>query len=68
MIEVTPDKLKTIVVNLPSLSMQERIVDVLDRFNSLSYSMEMGLPAEIESRQKQYEYYRDKLLNFKELT
>ena len=66
-IEVTPDKLKTIVVNLPSLSMQERIVDVLDRFNSLSYSMDMGLPAEIESRQKQYEYYRDKLLNFKEL-
>ena len=67
-IEVTPDKLKTIVVNLPSLSMQERIVDVLDRFNSLSYSMEMGLPAEIESRQKQYEYYRDKLLDLKELT
>ena len=66
-IEVTPDKLKTIVVNLPSLSMQERIVDVLDRFNFLSNSVERGLPAEIEARQKQYEYYRDKLLNFKEL-
>ena len=66
-IEVTPDKLKTIIVNLPSLSVQEKIVDVLDRFNFLSNSVERGLPVEIEARQKQYEYYRDKLLNFKEL-
>ena len=43
-----------------------RIVDVLQRFETLCNDLSEGLPAEIEARQKQYEYYRDKLLSFKE--
>ncbi len=65
-IEVTPDKLKDIVISLPSLAEQEKIVKVLDHFDSLCNDISAGLPAEIEARRKQYEYYRDKLLNFKE--
>ena len=65
-IEVTPDKLLDIVIPLPSMEEQERIVNILDRFDSLSGNMVEGIPAEIEARQKQYEYYRDKLLSFKE--
>ena len=52
---------------LPSLKEQERIVSILDRFDALCHDISTGLPAEIEARQKQYEYYRDKLLNFKKL-
>lgn len=48
-----------------SLAEQQRIVDILDRFDKLCNDMSEGLPAEIEARQKQYEYYRDKLLTFK---
>ena len=47
---------------------QERIVSVLDRLDSLCNDLSNGLPAEIEARRKQYEYYRDKLLTFKELS
>ena len=43
---------------------EERIVDVLSRFDKLCNGMIEGLPAEIDARQKQYEYYRDKLLTF----
>lgn len=50
---------------LPSLDEQERIVTILDRFDSLCHNISEGLPAEIEARQKQYEYYRDKLLTFR---
>lgn len=53
--------------NLPPLEVQQRIVDILDRFDALCNDITSGLPAEIEARQKQYEYYRDKLLTFKEL-
>ena len=49
---------------LPPLSEQERIVKILDRFDSLCNDISSGLPAEIEARKKQYEYYRDKLLSF----
>ncbi|UYJ32430.1 MAG: restriction endonuclease subunit S [Oscillospiraceae bacterium] len=49
---------------LPTLKEQERIVSILDRFDSLCNDISSGLPAEIEARQKQYEYYRDKLLSF----
>ena len=52
---------------VPSLKEQERIVSILDRFDTLCNDISEGLPAEIEARQKQYEYYRDKLLSFKEL-
>ena len=50
-----------------SLTEQQRIVDILDRFDTLCNDISKGLPAEIESRQKQYEYYRDKLLSFKNI-
>ena len=50
---------------IPSLSEQERIANILDRFESLTTSLQSGLPAEIAARRKQYEHYRDKLLTFK---
>lgn len=59
--------LNKINIPLPSLAEQERIVDILDRFDSLCNDITTGLPAEIEARQKQYEFYRDKLLSFKQL-
>ena len=54
-------------IPLPSLEEQQRIVDILDRFDKLCNDILEGLPAEIEARQKQYEYYREKLLSFKKL-
>lgn len=51
---------------VPPLEEQKRIVKILDRFDTLCSDISQGLPAEIEARQKQYEYYRDKLLNFHE--
>jgi len=54
-------------VPVPPLEVQQRIVDILDRFDTLCNNISDGLPAEIAMRQKQYEYYRDKLLTFKEL-
>ena len=67
-IEVTPNALNDIVIPLPSLEEQERIVGILDRFDALCNDLSGGLPAEIEARQKQYEYYRDRLLNFEPTT
>ena len=55
-------------VPVPSLSVQEKIVEVLDNFDTICSDLNIGLPAEIEARQKQYEYYRDRLLSFPELT
>ena len=49
---------------IPSLAEQERIVSILDNFNTLTNSLSEGLPKEIELRQKQYEYWREQLLNF----
>jgi len=49
---------------VPSLGEQEKIVDILDRFETLTNDLTNGLPAEITARKKQYEYYRDKLLAF----
>ena len=63
-IEVTPDKLNDILIPVPPLSVQENIVKILDRFDKLNNDMSEGLPAEIEARKKQYEYYRDTLLSF----
>ena len=59
--------LKEILVPIPSLEEQERIANILDNFHDLCNDISEGIPAEIEARQKQYEYYRDKLLTFKEL-
>ena len=64
MIEVTPSSLENIVIPLPPLEEQARIVSILDRFDALCNDLSEGLPAEIEARQKQYEYYRNKLLQF----
>ena len=55
-------------IPVPPLEEQERIVAILDRFDALCNDLTSGIPAEIEARQKQYEYYRDKLLSFKEVT
>ena len=52
-------------IPLPPLAEQQRIVDILDRFDALINDLSQGLPAEIEARQQQYEYYRDQLLTFK---
>ena len=59
--------MKRVKVPIPPLSEQERIANILDKFSALSYDLNSGLPAEISARRKQYEYYRDKLLMFKEL-
>jgi type I restriction enzyme S subunit len=56
------------IIPVPPLDEQERIVAILDRFDTLTNNLSSGLPAEIEARRKQYEYYRDKLLTFKEKT
>lgn len=61
------DNILKAVVPVPSLERQKFIVDTLDRFDTLCNDLTSGLPAEIAARQKQYEYYRDKLLTFKEL-
>lgn len=53
-------------VPVPSLARQQQIVSILDRFDTLCNDLTTGLPAEIAARQKQYEYYRDKLLTFPE--
>jgi len=53
------------IIPIPSLEEQEKIANILDRFDYLVNDLSQGLPAEIEARQQQYEYYRDKLLTFK---
>lgn len=58
-------KLEQLSIPVPSLAEQQRIVAILDRFDKLCNDISEGLPAEIELRRKQYEYYRDKLLTFK---
>ena len=59
------DAIMQYTLYIPSLEEQSRIVSILDRFDSLCNDITSGLPAEIEARKKQYEYYRDKLLDFK---
>ena len=62
---LTQSVLNKVKIAVPPLEEQERIVSILDRFDKLCNDISEGLPAEIEARQKQYEYYRDKLLTFK---
>ena len=63
-IDVSAKDLAKIVLPLPPLSEQRRIVEILDRFDTLTNSISEGLPREIALRRKQYEYYRDALLRF----
>lgn len=64
---LTLANINEIPIKVPSDKQQEEIANILDRFEKLCNDISEGLPAEIEARQKQYEYYRDKLLTFKEL-
>ncbi len=59
--------LNSILIPLPGKEETQRVVKILDRFDRLCNDISDGLPAEIDARQKQYEYYRDKLLTFKEI-
>ena len=61
---ISGEALGQIEIPLPSLEEQERIVSILDKFDTLCNDLTQGLPKEIELRHKQYEYYRDKLLAF----
>lgn len=61
---LTQSTLNKLIMNLPSLSLQNKIVKVLDKFQLLLEDTKGFLPEEIEQRQKQYEYYREKLLTF----
>ena len=63
---ILASKMKEFKIPVPPIEMQNKIVEILDNFNSITNDITQGLPAEIEARQKQYEYYRDKLLTFKE--
>ncbi|MDY6289977.1 MAG: restriction endonuclease subunit S [Succiniclasticum sp.] len=53
-------------IPLPAIGLQKEIIKALDNFDKVCNDISIGLPAEIAARQKQYEYYRDKLLTFKE--
>lgn len=64
---LTKRVLNKVRIPIPSLDKQKYIVSILDKFNTLCNDLSIGLPAEIEARKKQYEYYRDKILTFKEL-
>ena len=58
------ESVESIYIPLPALEVQNRLIEVLDNFDSICSDLNIGLPAEIEARKKQYEYYRDKLLSF----
>ena len=61
---LSKDAIDKVTFYLPPFSEQKRIVSILDNFNTLTNSLSEGLPKEIELRQKQYEYWREQLLNF----
>ena len=65
--DLNSTRILSLQIDLPSIEEQKRIVSILDRFDAICNDLTSGLPAEIEARQKQYEYYRDKLLTFKEV-
>ncbi|EAJ7575109.1 restriction endonuclease subunit S [Campylobacter upsaliensis] len=58
------DNLRKVKIPLPPLEVQNDIVELLDKFDTLTNDLTSGIPAEIEARKKQYEYYRERLLNF----
>ncbi|PST49205.1 restriction endonuclease [Bifidobacterium callitrichos] len=64
MTRLSAERIAQFEVPVPSLAEQQRIVDILDRFDAITMSLTDGLPAEIEARRRQYGYYRDRLLDF----
>ena len=64
---INKSELAGLRILVPPFEEQQRIVSILDRFDKLTNDLSSGLPAEIEARHKQYEYYRDRLLSFDEL-
>ena len=63
-IRINAKDMERFLITLPSLSDQAHIVSIFDRFDTLTNSLTQGLPREIELREKQYAYFRDKLLTF----
>lgn len=63
---ITKEEFKAFQIPIPPLATQEKIVSILDKFHALTTDLTSGIPAELEARKKQYEYYRNKLLTFKE--
>ncbi|MCR2111436.1 restriction endonuclease subunit S [Campylobacter upsaliensis] len=61
---VKMDKFKKFQIPLPPLAVQNEIVEILDKFDTLTNDLTSGIPAEIEARKKQYEYYRERFLSF----
>ena len=61
-------KFNQIEIPMPPRDVQDAVATALDRFDAIVHDMSDGLPAEIDARRKQYAYYRDKLLSFKEKT
>ena len=66
-IDIKTEDLAKIQIPLPALELQDKIVAILDRFETLVNDLTQGLPAEIAAVKEQYEYYRDKLLTFKQI-
>ena len=66
--QLTAPMIRQVEIPIPKLEIQKKIVHVLDNFDAICSDLNIGLPAEIEARQKQYEYYRDRLLSFPKLT
>ncbi len=64
---ITVDALNRVKVPVPSIEEQNRIVDILDKFDNLLHGISSGLPAELSARRKQYDYYQTKLLTFRRL-
>ncbi len=64
---ISSNNIMQITIPIPPLEIQQEIVKILDQFSALTTDLLAGIPAEIEARKKQYEYYREKLLSFKPL-
>lgn len=62
--QLTKPMIKDVELHLPPLHVQQHIVSILDKFDTLVHDIKEGLPKEIELRQKQYEYWREQLLSF----
>ena len=62
------ESIENLIICIPDIERQTKVVEILNKFDRIINDISDGLPAEIEARQKQYEYYRDKLLTFKEIS